>query len=69
MNVVRFTLRGGITKTEKNLSGENEEEDLEFPLMEFEAVLIATEHFCDCNKIGKGDFGVVYKVKIMKESL
>ena len=64
MNVVRFTLRGGITKTEKNLSGENEEEDLELPLMEFEAVLIATEHFCDCNKIGKGDFGVVYKVDL-----
>ena len=52
-----------------NFSGEEEVEDMELPLMEFEAVVTATEHFSDFNKVGKGGFGVVYKVKIMKESL
>ena len=46
-------------------SGDNEVEDLELPLMEFEAVVTATEHFSDFNKVGEGGFGVVYKVKIM----
>lgn len=43
-------------------SGEDEIEDLELPLIEFEAVVAATEHFSHSNKVGKGGFGVVYKV-------
>ncbi|KAF3576511.1 hypothetical protein DY000_02035688 [Brassica cretica] len=45
-----------------NLSGEDQIEDLELPLMEFDVVLAATEHFSDSNKVGKCGFGVVYKV-------
>ncbi|KAJ0230234.1 Serine-threonine/tyrosine-protein kinase [Hirschfeldia incana] len=45
----------------RNLSEENRVEDLELPLIEFEAVLAATKHFSDCNKVGKGGFGTVYK--------
>lgn len=44
-----------------NFSGEDEVENLELSL-EFEAVVTATEHFSDFNKVGKGGFGVVYKV-------
>ena len=48
----------------RNLSEENAVEDLELPLMEFEAVLTATEHFSNCNKVGEGGFGAVYKVDL-----
>ena len=51
-----------VLPRQRNLSGDNQVEDLEVPLIEFEDVLIATEHFSDCNKVGKGGFGVVYKV-------
>ncbi|KAF3557522.1 hypothetical protein F2Q69_00017730 [Brassica cretica] len=34
-------------------SGEDEIEDLELPLIEFEAVVAATEHFSHSNKVGK----------------
>ncbi|CAN6804523.1 unnamed protein product [Brassica oleracea] len=47
-----------------NLSGEDEIEDLELPLMEFDVVVAATEHFSDSNKVGKGGFGVVYKGRL-----
>ncbi|ESQ42895.1 hypothetical protein EUTSA_v10012685mg [Eutrema salsugineum] len=36
-------------------------ENLELPLMDFETISIATKHFSDSNKLGKGGFGVVYK--------
>ncbi|KAG2285200.1 hypothetical protein Bca52824_044804 [Brassica carinata] len=45
-------------------SGEDEIEDLELPLIEFEAVVAATEHFSHSNKVGKGGFGVVYKGRL-----
>ncbi|RID76417.1 hypothetical protein BRARA_B03388 [Brassica rapa] len=49
----------------RNLSEENAVEDLELPLMEFEAVLTATEHFSNCNKVGEGGFGAVYKGRLL----
>lgn len=57
-------MNGVVLPRQRNLSGENEVEDLELPLMEFKAVLTATEHFSDCNKVGEGGFGVVYKVDL-----
>ena len=48
----------------RNLSEENAVEDLELPLIEFEAVLTATEHFSNCNKVGEGGVGAVYKVDL-----
>ncbi|WZY79819.1 hypothetical protein YC2023_026203 [Brassica napus] len=53
------------TYRRRNLSEENAVEDLELPLMEFEAVLTATEHFSDCNKVGEGGFGAVYKGRLL----
>lgn len=54
-----------IPRKKRNLTGEDEVEELELPLIEFEAVVTATEHFSDCKKIGEGGFGIVYKVKIV----
>ncbi|KAJ0263521.1 S-locus glycoprotein domain-containing protein [Hirschfeldia incana] len=54
-------MNGMVLPRQRNLSRENEVEDLELPFMEFEAVLKATEHFSDCNKVGEGGFGIVYK--------
>ncbi|CAH8357665.1 unnamed protein product [Eruca vesicaria subsp. sativa] len=49
----------------RNLSGEDQIEELELPLMEFEAVVTATDQFSDSNKVGKGGFGVVYKGRLV----
>lgn len=46
-----------------HISRENKIEDLELPLMEFDAIAIATDNFSDANKLGRGGFGIVYKVK------
>lgn len=51
-----------LPRKRRFFSGEDEVENLELPLMEFETVVTATEHFSDFNKVGKGGFGVVYKV-------
>ena len=51
-----------LPRKKRNFSGEDDVENLELPLMEFEAVVTANEHFSDFNKVGKGGFGVVYKV-------
>lgn len=48
------------------LSGENKTEELDLPLMELEAVIIATNNFSDSNKLGHGGFGIVYKVEFIK---
>ena len=45
-----------------NSSREDEIEDLDLPLMDFEAVVAATESFSHSNQVGKGGFGAVYKV-------
>nr|BCG67626.1 S-locus receptor kinase [Brassica rapa] len=54
-----------LPRKKRNFSGEDEVENLELPLMEFEAVVTATEHFSDLNKVGKGGFGVVYKGRLV----
>ncbi|KAJ4871061.1 Receptor-like serine/threonine-protein kinase SD1-8 [Raphanus sativus] len=54
-----------IPRKKRNLTGEDEVEELELPLIEFEAVVTATEHFSDCKKIGEGGFGIVYKGRLV----
>ncbi|KAF8086862.1 hypothetical protein N665_0610s0005 [Sinapis alba] len=54
-----------LPRKKRKFSGEEEVEDLELPLIEFEAVVTATKHFSDFNKVGKGGFGVVYKGRLV----
>ncbi|CAH8390529.1 unnamed protein product [Eruca vesicaria subsp. sativa] len=55
-----------VLPRKRNLSEKNYEvEDLELPLMELEAVLIATDNFSDRNKVGEGGFGAVYKGRLL----
>ena len=53
-----------MKSSRRHFAGDNMTEDLEFPLMELTAVVMATENFSDCNELGKGGFGIVYKVKV-----
>ncbi|KAF8052887.1 hypothetical protein N665_1494s0002 [Sinapis alba] len=50
-----------VLTSERYISRENETDDLELPLMEFEALAMATNRFSDANMLGQGGFGIVYK--------
>lgn len=41
-----------------------QEEDLDLPILDIDAISIATDKFSVENKIGEGGFGAVYKVII-----
>nr|AGN12877.1 putative S-locus receptor kinase [Sisymbrium irio] len=58
-------LNGVVISSRRHLSETNTTEDLELPLMELKAVVIATEIFSDCNKLGEGGFGIVYKGRLL----
>ncbi|XP_058211365.1 receptor-like serine/threonine-protein kinase SD1-8 isoform X2 [Rhododendron vialii] len=45
-------------------TGKKKEVDL--PLFSFASVSVATDNFCDANKLGEGGFGPVYKGKLQK---
>ncbi|CAH8275870.1 unnamed protein product [Arabidopsis lyrata] len=51
---------GVVISSGRHLFGENKTEELELPLTEFEAVVMATDNFSDSNILGQGGFGVVY---------
>ncbi|KFK28716.1 hypothetical protein AALP_AA7G037600 [Arabis alpina] len=55
-----------VISSRKHLSGEYKTEELELPLMELEAVIMATQNFSDSNKLGEGGFGIVYKGKLLE---
>ena len=52
-----------LLTSERYISRENKTDDLELPLMEFEALAMATNRFSDANMLGQGGLGIVYKVK------
>ncbi|KAK7257497.1 hypothetical protein RIF29_31517 [Crotalaria pallida] len=43
---------------------ENDNEGIEVPYFDFESILVATDHFSDANKLGRGGYGPVYKGKL-----
>nr|AGN12878.1 putative receptor kinase 3 [Sisymbrium irio] len=54
-----------VISSRRHISRENKTEDLELPLMEFDAVSIATDKFSNANKLGQGGFGIVYKGRLL----
>lgn len=58
-----------VISSRRHISRDYNTEDLEHPLMEFEAVAIATNNFSNANKLGQGGFGIVYKVQMIEEFL
>ncbi|CAN6937479.1 unnamed protein product, partial [Brassica oleracea] len=50
-----------VLTSERYISRENKTDDLELPLMEFEALAMATNRFSVANMLGQGGFGIVYK--------
>ncbi|KAK7257496.1 hypothetical protein RIF29_31516 [Crotalaria pallida] len=43
---------------------ETDNEGIEVPYFDFESILVATDHFSDANKLGRGGYGPVYKGKL-----
>ncbi|EOA17874.1 hypothetical protein CARUB_v10006283mg [Capsella rubella] len=54
-----------VISSRSHFSRENRTDELELPLMEIEAIIIATNNFSHSNKIGEGGFGVVYKGNLL----
>ncbi|KAH0941512.1 LOW QUALITY PROTEIN: hypothetical protein HID58_001149 [Brassica napus] len=54
-----------VIPSRRHISRENKTDDLELPLMDFEAVAIATDNFTNANKLGQGGFGIVYKGRLL----
>nr|ATN45253.1 S receptor kinase 19 [Raphanus sativus] len=54
-------MNGMVLSSKREFSGKNKIEELELPLIELETVVKATENFSNCNKLGQGGFGIVYK--------
>lgn len=49
--------------SKRDFSGERSTtDDLELPLFDFSTMAMATDNFCNENKLGQGGFGIVYKV-------
>uniref|UniRef100_A0A1J3JTY3 Receptor-like serine/threonine-protein kinase n=1 Tax=Noccaea caerulescens TaxID=107243 RepID=A0A1J3JTY3_NOCCA len=54
-----------VISSRRHISRDNKTEDLELPLMDFEAVAMATNNFSNTNKLGQGGFGIVYKGRLL----
>ncbi|CAA7054650.1 unnamed protein product [Microthlaspi erraticum] len=54
-----------VISSRRHISSDNRTEDLELPLMDFEAVAMATYNFSNANKLGQGGFGIVYKGRLL----
>nr|AWW15240.1 S-domain receptor kinase [Leavenworthia alabamica] len=52
-------------ESKRHLFEESKTDDFELPLIEFEALVMATNNFSDSNKLGEGGFGIVYKGKLI----
>ncbi|XP_074267779.1 receptor-like serine/threonine-protein kinase SD1-8 [Silene latifolia] len=51
-----------INNNNRKYSSEaNDVDDLELPIYDFHSMVIATDNFCEANKLGQGGFGRVYK--------
>ncbi|KAF3609935.1 hypothetical protein DY000_02047568 [Brassica cretica] len=53
---IDFPMKEAVLSSMGHISRENKTEDLELPLMEFDAIATATDNFSDANKLGQGGF-------------
>ena len=51
--------------SKRDQSGEAAVDELELPLFDITTLVVATNKFCDENKLGQGGFGIVYKVNYL----
>nr|CAA55950.1 unnamed protein product [Brassica oleracea var. viridis] len=58
-------MNGMVLSSKTEFSEENKIEELELPLIDLETVVKATENFSNCNKLGQGGFGIVYKGRLL----
>jgi len=45
---------------------EHGEKNIEFPFINFNDIIAATDNFSNSNMLGKGGFGNVYQVRVLK---
>ncbi|XP_057428730.1 receptor-like serine/threonine-protein kinase SD1-8 isoform X2 [Lotus japonicus] len=60
MNEVVFS-----ANRDREKSGERHMDELELPLFDFNTITMATNNFCEANKLGEGGFGIVYRGRLM----
>ncbi|CAN7129648.1 unnamed protein product [Brassica rapa subsp. narinosa] len=60
-----LSMNGMVLLSKREFSVKNKIEELELPLIELEAVVKATDNFSNCNKLGQGGFGIVYKGRLL----
>lgn len=60
-----FLLNEAVIPSKREYSGESkmDELELELPLFDYDAIVLATNNFSHANKLGQGGFGSVYKVR------
>nr|AAA62232.1 S-receptor kinase [Brassica napus] len=58
-------MNGMVLSSKREFLEEKKIEELELPLIELETVVKATENFSNCNKLGQGGFGIVYKGRLL----
>ncbi|KAI8001008.1 Receptor-like serine/threonine-protein kinase SD1-8 [Camellia lanceoleosa] len=59
-------LNEGIIVRNRDYSCESTTDELELPLFDFGTLAMATNNFCEENKLGQGGFGIVYKGMLME---
>jgi hypothetical protein len=47
-----------------NSKDEAGDKNIEFPFISFENIVAAMDNFSDCNMLGQGGFGKVYKILV-----